>query len=1215
MVSPIFRAYLVLHKTYLAMVLIAATLLGAFSAPAMAQNLTYSENFVAGVSNDPGSPQVDNWEAFRDNLTGTYSSITVGGTQGPDVTCSDPAALASLATALNTDATASISCNGRTWNTGTCIGTNELSIDTAICVCAAASPFTLRPDVDAGGAAWGGIGGTCGPAGPGAVPNVNQTLSVTAVEFIPLTVPDLSLRSFPASLSPSRGSNTFIDIEIENESPVSATGVTVDVQLPSGLTYVSDDSGGSYNSGTGIWSPGTVFGNTSQRLRIIAEVQFTGSFTFTSEVATANEPDNDSTPGNASTVPGEDDSDRVTLLPVTPPAPLFCLGRPIQPLVFLNPIAESPGANLLNPQVGDIFRFPNISTGVDALVQIMAFNNGASLLGIDNDGTLVAPVGVPDNFQPTLLAPAAGDASVDFQITVVATGTSIPGTLDFAGSAIDVDGNGFGNGLREYIEVSNNIVEFALNGVTPPSPATRLVTLANTPPDAGASASSTSSRVRFEAATDEVAPSIDPNEPRNIVAAFFTDVSVFEYRIGKLGAGTAGTGRLNSLAFNCPAINPGTGGAATVVDEDFGDVPFDPNTNPGYGNPIHVINSNNPVVQLGSVNTGDPAAGNSPDASSDAGDDGVTVGGTSLQGQSFQGLVARTLEVAVTNTSPDTGRLQAFFDWNRDGDFDDAGEQVASDTEDGDSDGTITLNITPPVEIVAGVSFARFRWATSSVGVQDPASDGEVEDYQITLVAPILALDKTASMSSVSEGASVIFTLSVTETAGVDTSNLVVTDNVPAGFSIVSIANGGLQSGNTITWTASGPLNANATAGQSFSFVARANSVAADTPLTNIGSAVSDQVQIPVTDNETVTVIDTPQITCPVGDTSTGSGFANSGTGAFVADIFWFDWSCGGTSTYLAGNTATKTWALPGGIVVTGVLSNVTEGLVPEDTTAVSSNILDDLYGGVNPIGLRGQASSTNPEFVLSFSAIQGAVPLDLEYVVADAETTGPNEFLEVITTGTPFTLIETNGGSTLVGNGTTTVVFNGNAQPGTSLVTSFGAPSFSNTLNQGNGSLQALAYGVRLNLPNGELSGTKTVEVFDPLGEGLFVLPGSDVTYIITVQNVGDGQIDQDTIFMIDELPPEVTFFNGDADGPGPGVDPVNFETIVATGLDPFVFGDSVAFAGVGPAPTSFADCTLAVGLGYDPNVRYVCFNPKGIMDAGDPDPAFEFSFRVRVR
>ena len=847
------------------------------SATAQAQSLTYSEDFVVTTTYGAGSTQTDNWEAFRDALTGMYSELRVGGTNGPDTTCSDPAAIAAIANALNTDTAASIPCDGNTWQIGTCGGV-ELSIDVAICSCQATSAFTLRPNAGVADN-WGGIGGTCGAAsGGGASQNISQTLNVTATEIGLPTEADISLTLSPASTSPAVGSNIFIDVNLSNLGPASGTGVSVDFDLPTGLTFVSDDAGGAYNPATGVWTVGTIAAGSDPRLRVIVEVQSTGSYALLAEVLTANENDPDSTPGNAGTNAAEDDTDSVTLTPATPPPPLFCLGRPIQPLIFANPIPESPGASVANPQVGDIFRFPNASPGVDALVQVTAFNNGASLAGIDNDGTPGAPVGVPNNFQPTLVGPA-GDVSVDFQFTFVSSGTSTAGTLDFAGSAIDVDGNSAG--LREYVEVSDNIVEFALNGVPVPAdptgPPTRLITQANTPPDPGASAPSSGTRIRFEAETADTAAGIDPDEPRNIAAAFFTDVSIFEYRIGKLGDATAG--RLNSLAFNCPNIDPGTNTGGTLTDEDFGDAPFDsdPAVTPNYGNPIHVIETG---IQLGATNTAETAPGDSPTASTDAGDDGVTLPAN------FEGGTAVTFNADARGAG---GFLQVFIDWNIDGDFDDAAEHAVVDLQDNDAnDATpIAVTITPPTDTVAGTSFARFRWSTASgVGIQDPAGDGEVEDYQVTLLAA-----------------------------------------------------------------------------------------------------------------------------------------------------------------------------------------------------------------------------------------------------------------------------------------------------------------------------------------PPVELQATKTTQVFDPNGDGLFAIPGNDVTYTITVSNSGGGAADDDSLFLVDELPPEITFFNGDADGPGPGTDPVNFAELVATGLDPFVFANDVGFSDDAAAPVDFVACDYDPVVGFDPAVTYICFNPKGTFLAGDPDPSFSVSFRARIR
>ena len=76
-----------------------------------------------------------------------------------------------------------------------------------------------------------------------------------------------------------------------------------------------------------------------------------------------------------------------------------------------------------------------------------------------------------------------------------------------------------------------------------------------------------------------------------------------------------------------------------------------------------------------------------------------------------------------------------------------------------------------------------------------------------------------------------------------------------------------------------------------------------------------------------------------------------------------------------------------------------------------------------------------------------------------------------------------------------------------------------------------------------------------------------------------------------------------------------MNFADIQATGLDPFVFANDVAFSDLTSAPASFADCLYTPAPGFDPAVTFVCFNPKGTMGAGDPNPSFSLSFRARIR
>ena len=147
---------------------------------------------------------------------------------------------------------------------------------------------------------------------------------------------------------------------------------------------------------------------------------------------------------------------------------------------------------------------------------------------------------------------------------------------------------------------------------------------------------------------------------------------------------------------------------------------------------------------------------------------------------------------------------------------------------------------------------------------------------------------------------------------------------------------------------------------------------------------------------------------------------------------------------------------------------------------------------------------------------------------------------------------------------------------------------------------------------PGPDLDATKVVEVFDPDGDGLFAVPGNDVLYTITLTNTGDGEVDDGSLFFVDALPPEVVFFNGDADGPGPETSAVIFDDL-GSGLT-FNPASDVAYATTQPA--SFADCTHTPASGFDPAIRFVCFNPQGEMAAGDTAlSSFTLTFRARLQ
>lgn len=91
-----------------------------------------------------------------------------------------------------------------------------------------------------------------------------------------------------------------------------------------------------------------------------------------------------------------------------------------------------------------------------------------------------------------------------------------------------------------------------------------------------------------------------------------------------------------------------------------------------------------------------------------------------------------TNRASVVVTASGVGKLDAWIDFNRDGDWNDPGEQIFVSTNV--VAGRNLLSFTVPKGANVGTSFARFRISTlGSLGPTGLALDGEVEDYRVEL--------------------------------------------------------------------------------------------------------------------------------------------------------------------------------------------------------------------------------------------------------------------------------------------------------------------------------------------------------------------------------------------------------------------------------------------------------------------------------------------------
>src|SRR5690606_8607554 len=101
------------------------------------------------------------------------------------------------------------------------------------------------------------------------------------------------------------------------------------------------------------------------------------------------------------------------------------------------------------------------------------------------------------------------------------------------------------------------------------------------------------------------------------------------------------------------------------------------------------------------------------------------------------------------NLSGVGGYLNAWMDFNNDGDWNDAGEHIIVGTTGNVPGGAIdrdlnqgvhTLTFNAPENLHIGTIAARFRWGTPDLSYTGPSPLGEVEDYRFVSATPIVQL-------------------------------------------------------------------------------------------------------------------------------------------------------------------------------------------------------------------------------------------------------------------------------------------------------------------------------------------------------------------------------------------------------------------------------------------------------------------------------------------
>ena len=188
-----------------------------------------------------------------------------------------------------------------------------------------------------------------------------------------------------------------------------------------------------------------------------------------------------------------------------------------------------------------------------------------------------------------------------------------------------------------------------------------------------------------------------------------------------------------------PEDGDGNGGAdcdigsyeASEIAYDYGDAPDSYGTTIVSDGPRHITTG----VQLGTLRDSEVSGQPTVDADGDdiAGTDDEDALATAVTVQAGTTL---TLEYTVTTNGSNNPVLNAWLDINQDGDFDDAGEQVATDMAVIQGVNEVTVDI--PSVATAGTYYGRVRVCSDATTCSTPggtATDGEVEDYTVSVTA------------------------------------------------------------------------------------------------------------------------------------------------------------------------------------------------------------------------------------------------------------------------------------------------------------------------------------------------------------------------------------------------------------------------------------------------------------------------------------------------
>ncbi|MEL6671607.1 MAG: CshA/CshB family fibrillar adhesin-related protein [Bacteroidota bacterium] len=205
--------------------------------------------------------------------------------------------------------------------------------------------------------------------------------------------------------------------------------------------------------------------------------------------------------------------------------------------------------------------------------------------------------------------------------------------------------------------------------------------------------------------------------------------------------------------------------------------------------------------------------------------------------------------------------------------------------------------------------------------------------------------------------------------------------------------------------------------------------------------------------------------------TSVDGGYADSGSGTYHGNIFWFTWENGDLSDGVHDGD-TKTFTVPGGLEITTTFSNVTgqaSDNIPTDMATWSGAVAHRYYqiSGSNGEALYG-GNGDDGDFRITFTATLEGAPYTPHLIFIDPESTDGGENLKVTTNGDDWEVIETlpEGGINLdLSNPKQLQIFDGSAK--VPILLSRSATQLDVSINAGG--RQGVAFGLWFSMDYGD--------------------------------------------------------------------------------------------------------------------------------------------------